>query len=173
MTAGIGSRWPLYPMLAELPLLREPDSVPSSHPLSCLASPGTDIYNQSSYSQPLLRKRIMTTIAIRLSISAFMILALMVVSAGSLMAQAVSIDLACTCQVNQTYTVVLCIGGANYNANVKFCETNFTSPNLPWGICATTLRQNRYSVLREVCFTAGYPVGATHAQIPGAVLWSI
>jgi hypothetical protein len=81
-------------------------------------------------------------------------------------------DSACTCQVNKTYNVDLCIGGTNYNADVKFCETNFNAP-LPIGICERNLRQNRYSVLREVCFTAGFPPGATHAQILGAVLLSI
>jgi hypothetical protein len=114
----------------------------------------------------------MTNLINRMLIGACLVLALIGAGSVELRAQTGSLDSACTCQVNKTYNVDLCIGGVTYNADVKFCETNYAAP-FPTGTCETRFGQNRFSVLREICFTGVFPPGATHAQILGAVLLSI
>lgn len=78
----------------------------------------------------------------------------------------------CNCQSNATRNVTFCIDGTNYTADVSFCELNFTAP-LPLGDCSTTLRQDRKSTLRKICFIGAQPIGYTDAQIIGYLLCHI
>ncbi|MEY3385620.1 MAG: hypothetical protein RIR53_431 [Bacteroidota bacterium] len=77
----------------------------------------------------------------------------------------------CDCAIDKTYNVDVCIAGVTYNVDLKFCESNYVAP-FPAGNCSP-LGQNRKSVLKEVCFTAAFPVGSTHRDILGAILCHI
>jgi hypothetical protein len=82
-------------------------------------------------------------------------------------------DDACTCTVNKTYNVDVCIDGTTYNLDASFCETNYPLNNLPMGDCLTGRGMNRKSTLRKICFTGTPPSGYTDAQIIGYLLCHI
>ncbi len=82
-------------------------------------------------------------------------------------------DDACTCTVNKTYNVDVCIDGTTYNLDASFCETNYPLNNLPMGDCETSNGINRKSTLRKICFTGTPPTGVSDYAIISHLLCHI